>query len=629
MILYKGTAKSFSEDNKKIDSESGSNVVVAKLINEFIDKFRREPGDGEIRSWENSLKEISEVFDEAGLVEQGVFLEFQLPLSSKRIDCIVIGQDNQKKNEVVVIELKQWQKCRSSNLNDAVVTVLEGKNKLLLHPSVQVGNYIDYLKNATDIFNDNKELDLSACVYLHNYIIEADDSLIDKKFEEVIRNYPIFVKDDKEKIIDFIRNKVSYGVDNDVIKKISELKFETNKKLNDSLVGIINGKAEYVLLDEQRLAYDTIIAAADSNKKGKKVIIVNGGPGTGKSVIAINLLAYFLMNERKVNYATGSKWFTKNLRAMLKGTSGEYYFKYFNQYNNLREDEIDVLICDESHRIRGDRDVRTGLYQIEQIIRASKVSVFFIDNNQHIRANEIGTSQYIRNYAAKYKREHNSEVTIWETKLEAQFRCGGMDGFVSWLDNTLDIDKTANILWKNSKDGFEFKICSSPEEVEKLIVDKQSKGYKSRMMAGFCWPWNQSGNKDGTLTDDVKIGSYERPWNPSDDANYKVKQNLDIPKPEVWATDPKGIDQIGCVYTVQGFEFDYAGVIFGNDLIYDNGWNVVKDNSYDPMLKKSSDEEFMKSLKNVYRVLLSRGIKGCYVYFVDKNTERFFKSRIE
>jgi hypothetical protein len=127
----------------------------------------------------------------------------------------------------------------------------------------------------------------------------------------------------------------------------------------------------------------------------------------------------------------------------------------------------------------------------------------------------------------------------------------------------------------------------------------------------------------------LRLETTKKPWNPSDKGNYKVKQNLDIPKPELWATDPKGINQIGCVYTVQGFEFDYVGVIFGNDLVYEDGWKLKRENSYDPMFKKSIDEEFIKSLKNVYRVLLSRGIKGCYVYFVDKNTERFFRSRIE
>ncbi|AWK52764.1 peptidase S24 [Clostridium beijerinckii] len=630
MILYKGTAKSFSEDNKNIDISSGRKIAVDKLINEFVDKFRREPEDAEIRSWENSLKEISEVFDEVGLVKQGVFLEYQLPLSSKRLDCMVIGINKENVSEAVVIELKQWQTCDKSNLEDAVVTMLEGKKKLLLHPSVQVGNYIDYLKNATDAFNENEsKLNLSACVYLHNYIIEENDSLVDSKFNKIIFKYPIFVQADKENIKDFIREKVSYGVSKEILEKIATLKFETNKRLNDSVVSIIKGNSEYVLLDEQKLAFNTIIAAAESSKPGKKVLIINGGPGTGKSVIAINILAYFLRNKRKVNYATGSKWFTKNLRAMLKGTNGEYYFKYFNQYNDLEEDSMDILICDESHRIRGDRDGRSGLYQIEQLIRASKVSVFFIDNNQHIRANEIGTSQYIRHFASKYKNDNKCDLTIWETNLEAQFRCGGMDGFINWIDNTLDIEKTANILWKSNEEGFDFKICSSPEEIDNLIRKKAEEGYKSRMMAGFCWPWNEEGNKDGTLANDVKIDDYERPWNPSDKGNYKVKQNFDIPKPELWATDSKGIDQIGCVYTVQGFEFDYVGVIFGNDLLYDEGWQVNKDNSYDPMLKKSSDEEFMKSLKNIYRVLLSRGIKGCYVYFMDKDTERFFKSRIE
>lgn len=629
MILYRGNAEKFYQDIVETDKESGKRVIVSKLINEFQDKFRREPEDGEIISWDNSLKEISEVFNSAGLKEQEVLIEFQLPLSSKRIDCIVIGQDEYGKNQVVVIELKQWQKCSKSKLKESVVTTIGGRKKMLLHPSVQVGNYLDYLKNATNLFNEIKDIDLAACVYLHNYTISDNDPLIDDKFNDVINNYPVFLKEDKEKIIQFIKEKVSYSVNGDIVEQICGLKFETNRRLNDSLVNVISGETEYILLDEQKLAFDTIIAAVESKKIGKKVIIVNGGPGTGKSVIAINLLAYFLRQGKKVNYVTGSKWFTKNLRSILeKETTGNYFFKYFMQYNRSSTDEFDLLICDESHRIR-DEQGGSSLYQVQQIINAAKVSVFFIDNNQHIRPNEVGTSQYIEQKALDYKEKKKCELTIWKTKLEAEFRCGGMNGFISWIDNTLDIEKTSNILWKCDNDSFEFKICSTPEEVDTIIRQKQSDGYKSRMMAGFCWPWHEEGNSDGTLVNDVTIGEYKRPWNPSDNANPKVKENSEIPKPELWATDKNGINQIGCIYTAQGFEFDYIGVILGRDLVYDRGWKVIKENSYDSSLKRCSEVEALRLLKNTYRVLLSRGIKGCYVYFQDKNTERFFKSRME
>lgn len=630
MILFVGTAESFIED-VNVKALNGERIIVEKLKEQFIDKFRREPSDGEVRSWHNSLKEIADIFEEIGLKEQGVILEYQLPLSSKRIDCIVVGKNKDNLSEATIIELKQWNTCSNSNLDDAVVTILDGEKTLVSHPSVQVKNYIEYIKNATDIFNVNNEnnLELSGCVFLHNYKVEADDALLDIKFENVTKVYPTFTHDKKSNLKEYLIHKVSYGADKKDIEKILSLNFETNRSLNDSIAEVISGNSNYVLLDEQKIAFDTIIKAISSNAAGKKVLIINGGPGTGKSVIALNILAYALRNNYKANYATGSKWFTKNLRAILKNNNmpDDIYFKYFNQYARLKKDSLDLLICDESHRIRGDVDVRSKMLQIEQIINAAKVTVFFIDDNQHIRPNEIGSSKYIEENAMGYSRKVKERVTVWKTKLTSQFRCGGMASFVSWIDNTLDIDKTANILWKSDEKEFEFKMFNSPEEVEMALFEKAANGYKVRMTAGFCWPWSESGDKNGNLVEDVIIGDYKRAWNPSDRANYKVKQNPDIPLPDMWPTDVRGMNQVGCVYTVQGFEYDYVGVIFGEDLVYDNGWKVNKNKSFDTLIKKSSDEDFMKSLKNVYRVLLSRGVKGCYVYFMDKNTEQFIKSR--
>ena len=631
MILYIGTAKSFIQD-VNLNKSNGERIIVEKLREQFIYKFRREPSDGEVRSWNNSLKKTADIFEEIGLKEQGVILEYQLPLSSKRIDCIVVGKNKEKLSEATIIELKQWSTCSKSKLDDAVITMLDGKNTLVSHPSVQVKNYIEYIKNATDIFNINKDnaILLSGCVFLHNYKVTVDDALLDIKFENVTKNYPTFTHDKMNGLKEYLINKVSYGVDKKDIEKILSLNFETNRSLNDSIVEVISGNSNYVLLDEQKIAFDTIKKAISSNKSSKKVLIVNGGPGTGKSVIALNILAYALRKNYKANYATGSKWFTKNLRAILKNNNmpDDIYFKYFNQYDRLKKDSLDLLICDEAHRIRGDIDVRTKMLQIEQIINAAKVTVFFIDDNQHIRPNEIGSSKYIEDNALRYSTKVKERVLVWKTKLTSQFRCGGMDGFVSWIDNTLDIDKTANILWTSDKEEFEFKIFNSPEDMERSLFEKAADGYKVRMTAGFCWPWSENGDENGNLVDDVVIGTYKRAWNPSDKANYKVKQNHNIPSAEIWPTDPRGMHQVGCVYTVQGFEYDYVGVIFGEDLVYHNGWKVNKNKSFDTLIKKSSDEEFMKSLKNIYRVLLSRGVKGCYVYFMDKKTEEFIKSRL-
>jgi DUF2075 family protein len=245
--------------------------------------------------------------------------------------------------------------------------------------------------------------------------------------------------------------------------------------------------------------------------------------------------------------------------------------------------------------------------------------VFFIDDWQIVRPNEIGSAGYIREYA------ENLGCEVSDFTLEAQFRCSGSEAFVNWINNTLGVQSTANVLWTGDE-GFDFRIVDSLEDLDAAIRKKVEEDASARLTAGFCWPWSKP-NSDGTLVEDVQIDGWSRPWNAKSGAGRLAKG---IPKESLWAHDPKGIEQVGCIYTAQGFEFDYAGVIFGLDLTYDpdeSKWIGDKTKSHDTVVKRSK-EQFVDLVKNTYRVLLSRGMKGCYVYFMDKNTERFFRSRI-
>jgi hypothetical protein len=358
----------------------------------------------------------------------------------------------------------------------------------------------------------------------------------------------------------------------------------------------------------------------------KQVVIVHGGPGTGKSVLAINLMAELLRDGRNAHYATGSKAFTETLWEVI-GSRSRATFKYFNSYGRAEFNEVDVLICDESHRIRDTsnsrytkRELQSTKPQVRELLEAAKVAVFFIDDRQTVRPNEIGSTKHIREHALAVGAE------LSEYQLEVQFRCAGSDGFVNWIDNTLGIQRTANVIWDGA-DGFDFQILRSPQELEIAIRQRAAEGFTSRVAAGFCWPWSPP-RPDGTLVDDVVIGDYRRPWD-AKPGNWRLAPG--IPSAALWATDPNGINQVGCVYNIQGFELDYVGVIWGKDLVYDfdrQTWAGDKTQSADSVVKRSK-EQFVDLVKNTYRVLLSRGIKGCYVHFLDRNTERFVRTRIE
>jgi len=621
MRLYAGTSQQFIQDTIQ-------NQIAEKLKLAFFDYFRFNPSPAEINSWKNSLRAISQVFQYANLLDHGVILEYQLPLTSKRLDCIISGKNKEYEDNAVIVELKQWDKCEEANGENEVLTWVGGAKREVLHPSVQVGRYKMYLEDTHTAFNSENPIILNACTYLHNYNFYSEDILFSNKFKEMIENYPLFTADDVNKLKGYLINKLENGRGIEVLKKIEESKYRPSKKLMDHVGNMIKGKPEYILLDEQLVVYDKVLSCAKEgfHDKQKTVIIVKGGPGTGKSVIAINLMADLLLRGYNAHYATGSRAFTETLRKII-GQRGSAQFKYFNSYNDAKPNEIDFLICDEAHRIRktsNDRFTpsykRTDFAQIQELLNSSKVLVFFIDDRQIVRPTEIGSVEYLKDYALK------NNCKIYEYELEAQFRCNGSDAFVNWINNTLGIKKTANVIWDLNEE-FDFKIFESPEELENAIRIKNKDDFTARIVAGFCWSWSEP-NLDGTLKEDVVIGDYKRPW----DARYDAKRLAEgIPKASLWAYDPKGINQVGCVYTAQGFEFDYVGVIFGKDLFYNpklGKWEGRVEYSKDSVVKRAK-EQFLDFVKNTYRVLLSRGMKGCYVYFMDKETENFFRSRLE
>jgi hypothetical protein len=605
------------------------NQIAGKLKDAFFRHFRYHPSAAEITSWQNSLRAVSQIFEAANLKDHGVILEFQLPLTSRRLDCLICGRDDERCDNAVIIELKQWQQCTRSDSENLVTTWIGGAEREILHPSAQVGQYHRYLQDThTAFFDGPHPIELSSCAYLHNYYPANDDILFSELFQPILKEFPTFIADDFEPLTNYLIKRLTVGEGLPVLQRIEESKYRPSKKLMEHVINVINGKPEYVLLDEQYVVYNKVLSCARKgfDDRRKTTIIIKGGPGTGKSVIAINLMSDLLSDELTALYATGSKAFTETLRKII-GIRGAALFKYFNSFGEADGSVVDVLICDEAHRIRETsnsrftrRRSRSIRSQIQEILDASKVSVFFIDDKQGVRPDEIGSASYIQEQAKK------NNCKVFEYQLEAQFRCAGSDGFVNWVNNTLGIERTANILW-NEQDDFDFKIFSTPYALEAAIKDTVRKGYSARVTAGFCWPWSRP-NHDGTLIDDVQISDYHRPWNAKPDAGRLARG---IPRASLWAYDPNGINQIGCIYTAQGFEFDYVGVIFGNDLIYDfesQAWKGQPEYSKDSQVRRSRSG-FADLVKNTYRVLLSRGLKGCYVYFMDKDTERFVKSRME
>jgi len=621
--LYQGTSEQFIAD-----------AVQARLANQladrFFEEFRYNAPPSEVTSWRNSLAAMANVLQLADLRDQGVLVELKLPLSSKRLDVLITGSNpDTKRDSGVIVELKQWTEVGRSNITDCVTVDYGGRPRDMLHPSRQVERYQRYLLDTHPAFADDPAIALDACAYLHFAQHDPKSPLYHADFAALLGTNPSFSGDQSDALATFLDRRLAGPDDGAILERVAATAFRPHKRLLDHVARVIRNEPVFTLLDEQQVAYNAImdsVRGAGQNQQ-KVAFIVAGGPGTGKSVIAVNLVAELSALGIRTLHVTGSKAFTENLRKLV-GNRASAMFKYFRDTANVDE-PLDVVILDEAHRIRSistsrftPAKARTGKAQIDDILDASRVTVFFIDDMQVVRPGEVGSTDLIRETAAKRSLE------VREFELQAQFRSNGSDSFIKWVDNTLEMDRTPQVLWP-ADDEFDFRVVGSIKELDTLIRGRAGEGATARLVAGFCWPWSDP-DAAGELEPDVRVGDWSMPWNARAEAGRLA---LGIPKSDFWASDPRGIEQVGCVYTAQGFEFDYVGVIFGPDLVYrtlDGGWVGQRDQSHDRIVRRGvTEQQFTDFVKSTYRVLLTRGLRGCYVYFMDAPTRDFVLSRVE
>jgi len=615
VIVYSSTKAQFHND------------VMTNGIGDIIhDAFQKVTGkhtsQSEVNSWINSLQYMDRVLVGDDLPsDAGVAIEYHLPQTSKRIDFILTGKDGNLNDSAVLVELKQWQSARITDQDAIVTTQFKHGAQQTPHPSYQAWSYKRLLEDFNQTVQE-QSIQLYPCAYLHNY--EPDNVITNEFYSEYIVRAPVFLKPDALKLREFIKSHVKYGDKDQIMYRIDHGKIKPSKNLADQLASMLKGNKEFVLIDDQKVAYETAInLSMCSSERNKNVLIVEGGPGTGKSVLAINLLVQLTQRQLVTQYVTRNSAprlvYEAKLTGSLRKSHISNLFSGSGSYHSLEENVFDCLIVDEAHRLNEKSGMfsHLGENQVKEIVRASKLSVFFIDEDQTVTLKDIGEKSEIRRWAK------DQNATLSELNLRSQFRCNGSDGYLSWLDNTLQIRETANDTL-DTRD-YDFRIMDCPQELHNLIKLKNQENDKARMLAGYCWKWV---SKKNPLLKDIQIGNYKATW------------NLDS-HGQSWIIQPDSVNEVGCIHTSQGLEVDYVGVIVGPDMVVRDGLVVtqVKERASTDKsvhgwkkLHKENPEATIAKLdaiiKNTYRTLMTRGQKGCYVYFTDNETREFFASRI-
>lgn len=589
-----------------------------QLTEQFVQLHGHRPTPSEARSWERSIPVLAAALGDAGLGDVEVVLEYGLPLNNKRVDAVLCGtHPTTGEPSYVVVELKQWSQAVPDE-DDPELCRVDAYARSVLNPCEQARRYCEYIVNFNGALAGHPGR-VSGLAYLHNATEAGAASLREGELDDWGL---LFTEERRGDLITYLRGKLSdQNAGADAADALLAGKPVPSRQLMSVAAKEVRNREQFVLLDEQQVAYRTVVNAVRKAKQSdhKEVVVITGGPGSGKSVIALSLLGELYRRGVTALHATGSQSFTKTMRrvAGAQKTEVQSLFKYFNSFMTAERNGLDVLICDEAHRIRetsANRYTpakhRTGKPQIEELIDAARVPVFLLDEHQVVRPGELGTVTDIK--AAAASKGFDCHVI----SLDGQFRCGGSDAYLRWVVRLLGLESGEPVPWIPD-DRMHLRVAETPQEMEEFLDDQRARGYGARMSAGYCWPWSKEPKPGDPLPEDVRIGDWARPWNLRGDRSL-----AGAPPAALWATDPAGFGQVGCVYTAQGFEYDWSGVIIGPDLVWrDDRWVTDRTRSKDPIFKRSTpDDDVDRLIRNTYKVLLTRGLVGTVVYSTDRET---------
>lgn len=620
MIVYNANKQTFVQDVK-------SGVIATKILNLIREKGLKAGQDREFAAWHNSMKFMRDIVDDSEIDDEvQIAIEYNIPQTSKRVDFIIIGSDEKSRENIVIVELKQWSKAEvvDDDMHFSVRTYVANDHRIVCHPSYQAYSYSRFLNNYSQAIHD-RNIHLIPCAYLHNYLPAFKSALSAEIYKEWYTTAPFFIMDEVQQFNEFIKEFVTRrSAHGDLLYQIENGRIRPTKSLQDTLATMVRGTPVFDLLDEQAVCYDmcirTMLQCLKDHKK--RTILVQGGPGTGKSVLAVNLLMHFITSTCNAAYITKNSAPRQAFLSILSQNQAENIAEISQLFRSpfglsqLPANAYDCLIVDEAHRLvkkmYGDWH---GENQVKECINASLLTVFMLDEDQAVTTKDIGSVQEI----SKWCEELSSTIIMSEeTKLTSQFRCNGSDAYIQFIDNLLQRKEESPTV-PLSELNYDFRLFDDASQMRDALREKNAINNKARMVAGYCYDWNVK-NRRGDV-DIVLPGGFQAKWNLAND--------------KIWAINPRSFEEVGCIHTAQGLEFDYVGVLIGNDLTFDessgriatNKTAISKDDNSSG-IRGAGEEDARRLILNTYKTLLTRGQKGCFVYCEDDALREYFKKML-
>ncbi len=614
----------------------------------------------EREAWAESLVQLAEDLVEAerGNVEMIVECAATVDAPEKGqtplIDAVLVGRHPETHlPSFQLVELKRWSSVTRVEAATAELVRVPGIGKPKRHPALQLRNVFRMFAGEQGPLR-GITAECGGFAYLHNATEDSVRPLLDTlaptgAYERV------YTHDNRDQLLKDMRGHFAEdGAASEAERLLARMNLR-NTPLLDAMIRSRGEDTVFTLRREQQKVAASVLERADRvlgspglssppSPDERAVFIVTGGPGTGKSAVGLHLRARFEAAGRTVKYASGSRAFNGALGEQVGYTKKEFKerFSFFSDFVQPPEPPLDVLICDEAHRMRERtedrfrREERMGTQpQVDDLLDAARLTVFFLDESQTVRPNEVGSVSLIEDAAEA------RGITPLPYRLREEWRCGGSDAYIRWVRAVLGIEE-GETEW--TPDGLmHVEVADSPEELEHIIRSEAEAGATARMVAGFCWPWTRPRGKgrSARLEADVRIGTWHRRWNAKSD---HFCEDGAVPPSTIWSVHPSGIDQIGCVYTAQGLEWDWCGVILGADMVrrgdrwvFRKGqWSqdpetkvrrVKVPGSFDMKLRESKTEaDFERSVRHAYHVLMTRASRATVLYSTDEETQRYLKS---